>query len=648
MPRLVLLIVLLHSLLLFVSAGSAAWKPIGPFGGDARSLTADPLDHARMYLGTRTGQVYMTTDGGRNWSLLEGLQAPTDWVVDYLEIHPQDHRTVYAAMWSLRDNGGGVYRSTDSGRSWELLRGIEGHSIRAFTIAPSSPNVLVVGTLDGVFRSRNAGVTWDRISPLGHPEIRNVESVAVDPRDPNVIYAGTWHLAWKTLNGGESWISIKEGMIDDSDVFSIAINPANPDTVYATACTGIYRSDSAGARWRKIQGIPSSSRRTHKLVLDPRDSNILYAGTTEGLWRTDNGGESWRRLTSHAWTINSIVLNPHDPQHFHVGMDAAGVMETRDGGVRFRSANNGFSQRQISSLVQDPADGGAFYVSVLHDGDFGGVFMLPGPSGEWRQLSAGLEGQDVLSLLVVTRPDWKLLAGTPDGIYEYTRQQPVWRKSARWQIPRYGNGIRSTIAVRDIYQRAPDEPIYAATSAGLFESNDAITWNPLFLAGETDGFYSVAVAGPAGHRFLVANSVGLTISRDGGRSWSPVALDGGRPIRVRSLASGPARPQLVLAGTEAGLFRSTNAGLTWRKAGRGLPESSISYVRLLDATPHHILVAGRAGAFFSDDEGEWYARVGTSFEWGGRRLSLTSLLLLDHSQAVVASADNGLFLYQED
>src|SRR3989338_221619 len=70
--------------LLFSGTGQAGWVPVGPFGGDVRSLVADPRDPDRMFLGTRTGQVYLSTDGGKQWRRLTDLQASADWVVDDL------------------------------------------------------------------------------------------------------------------------------------------------------------------------------------------------------------------------------------------------------------------------------------------------------------------------------------------------------------------------------------------------------------------------------------------------------------------------------------------------------------------------------------------------------------------------------------
>ena len=77
-------------------------------------------------------------------------------------------------------------------------------------ISASDSKVLVVGALDGVFRTTNGGNSWEPISP-GQAEIKNIESIAIDPKNPDVVYAGTWHLAWKTADGGANWHHINKG-----------------------------------------------------------------------------------------------------------------------------------------------------------------------------------------------------------------------------------------------------------------------------------------------------------------------------------------------------------------------------------------------------------------------------------------------------
>jgi hypothetical protein len=69
--------------------------------------------------------------------------------------------------------------------------------VRALVRAPSDPDRLVAGTLEGLFGSRDDGRTWQPISPPSHEELRNFDSIAIDPNDADVVYAGTFHLPWK-------------------------------------------------------------------------------------------------------------------------------------------------------------------------------------------------------------------------------------------------------------------------------------------------------------------------------------------------------------------------------------------------------------------------------------------------------------------
>jgi len=201
----------------------------------------------------------------------------------------------------------GLWVSHDSGQNWKQADGLKGQSIRAFTQSASDPKLIVAGTLDGVFRSTDGGSTWTQISPAGSKEIHEVESIAIDPKDSNIIYAGTWHLPWKTTDGN-NWVSMKQGLIDDSDVFSIIIDPAQPNVVYTSACSGIYKSENAGALFHKIQGIPSTARRTRVLMQDPVNHDVVYAGTTEGLYKTVDAGKTFKRMTGPDVIVNDVFV----------------------------------------------------------------------------------------------------------------------------------------------------------------------------------------------------------------------------------------------------------------------------------------------------------------------------------------------------
>ena len=107
-------------------APAASWRPIGPYGGDARSLAADPSNPDHLLLGTSSSQLFVSSDGGYSWSQLARVGDGDHYVVDHIVFDPAHPSTVYAASWSVETDGGVVFRREDGGRSWRALAGMLG------------------------------------------------------------------------------------------------------------------------------------------------------------------------------------------------------------------------------------------------------------------------------------------------------------------------------------------------------------------------------------------------------------------------------------------------------------------------------------------------------------------------------------------
>src|SRR6202035_4565108 len=290
--------------------------------------------------------------------------------------------------------------------------------------AASDPKILVAGALDGVYRSKDSGSHWDRISPANDANIKNVESIAINPQDPDVVYAGTWHLAWKTGDGGVSWQHINKGMIDDSDVFSIIVSSASPSEVFASACSGIYKSSNAGDLFQKIQGIPFSARRTRVLKQDPSNASIVYAGTTEGLWKTTDGGKAWTRVSNPDVVVNDVMVDPRNSARVMLATDRAGVLASEHGGHSFVTSNHGYTHRYVTSILADKNDSNTFYVGVVNDRELGGVFVSHDAGQHWLQKSKGLDGRDVFTLKQASNGE--LVAGTNRGMFVLAHNATEW------------------------------------------------------------------------------------------------------------------------------------------------------------------------------------------------------------------------------
>ena len=482
------LITLAIGMLSVTTVWAGQWTALGPDGGDVRSLNFDPQNPDRIYLGTSTGTLFLSSDGGHNWSRLAHL-GDDDNVLDHIAIDPQNPKHIYVSAWSVvNQQAGDVYRSTDGGNNWEALPGVHGKSVRAMAIAPYDSKVLVIGALDGVFRTKDGGKNWDRISPLKQADdVKNIESLALDPKNPDVVYAGTWHLAWKTDDGGANWHRINKGMIDDSDVFSVIVDSTNPTVVYASACSGIYRSDSAGDLFRKLQGIPFSARRTRVLKQDPKDPATVYAGTTEGLWKTLDGGKTWKHVTSSEVVVNDVLIDPRNPKRVLLATDRSGVLASDDAAQTFSASNHGYAHRYVSSILADPNNTNNILVGVVNDREFGGVFATRDAGQTWQQKSAGLGGRDVFALQQI--PNDGLIAGTNKGIFLLDRTSNTWRASntivtekspARLVKAKKGTKaakvpavvVRSVLDARVSDIEVTPKRWLAATSAGLYSSVD--------------------------------------------------------------------------------------------------------------------------------------------------------------------------------
>jgi len=414
--------------------------------------------------------------------------------------------------------------------------------------------------------------------------------------------------------------------------------------VYAAACSGIYRSDNGGLQWRKMQGLPYTSRRTRVLAMDGRDPEVVYAGTTEGLWRTRNGGESWKLLTQNTWVINAIVIAGGDSRHWYLGMDHSGVVQTRDDGATFHEANSGFSQRQISSLVADPVHKGRFYVALMADGQSSGVLMTDDGGLNWRDTAPGLRGRDVLSLLVIAQPAWKLLAGTSSGVYEYSQQEPVWQNRSQI-LPKDGDPKVPArgLSVWGLYRRDNREPIYAATSAGLLKSENGEYWKRLPLPVSDPGVSAVATGGEDGGTMLAATWEGLRISHAFGQNWKEIRVDGDSQSRGAKIVSQRTSPNVFFVAGTTGLFRSTDAGESWEKFGHGLPYSMVRAVAVSPGDTKNVVVASSAGLFQSADGGAHYNRVAQSAAMEDLPIQFLALHPLSHLPILAASIYNGLF-----
>ena len=666
-------------LFLTIHAFAADWRMIGPDGGNVRSLAYDPRNPNHILLGTSAGQLFASQDGGNSWGLFAHFKLGDDYVFDHIVFDPTNPATIYVAGWGLfHDTEGDVFRSDDGGKTWRALPGVHGKSIRALAMAPSDHNTLVIGALDGVFRSRDGGATWERMTPENpevlenHASMKNFVSVAVDPQNPDIVYAGTRHLAWKTSDGGLHWHNVKDGMLDDSDVFSIIVDPKIPSRVYASACSGIYKSDNGAELFHRVQGLPHSAIRTRVLKQDPQRGSIVYAGTTGGLWKTVDGGVKWTRVTSDDVIVNDVMIDPRNPERVLLATDLGGVLASNDGFAHYTASNRGFSHRVVSDVVVDRKDPNRLYAGVANDRVMGGVFISQDAGKSWRQSSTGFEERDILSLQQAQ--NGTLFAGTNHGIFYLESLNGAWRPASmiwgpvpEWQpkneaapepvAAKPKSAHAAAAARRKVPVRKPKAPVeavipaatapkvrslqigenawYAATNEGLFISVDqGRKWYGQPVQGD-NSFVAVNVYDD-GSVTLISHKLAY-LSRDWGKTWSTLTL----PPYISILNNLTLMPDASLwLGASEGAVHSTDGGATWRYATGGLPRSDVLAVRY-DAGGQRLLATAlhEQGVFESKDGGLTWQRTPNA------DVSIHSAIPFQ-GRLLATSAHNGLLLQE--
>ena len=240
-------------------------------------------------------------------------------------------------VFYMAPNNGGVWKSDDYGRTWNpIFDGQPTGSIGALALAPSNPQIIYVGSGeglrrpdlsvgDGIYKSTDGGQSWQH---LGLRDAQQIGAVIVDPRDPNrVLVAALGHPygpnpergVFRSLDGGATWQKVlyKD---ENTGAIDLAFDPGNPQTVYADLWSsrrppwttgggyngpgsGLYKSTDGGTNWKQLTaGLPTENDKLGRIGIGiaPSDPNRIYAWVDApklgGIYRSDDSGENWQRV----------------------------------------------------------------------------------------------------------------------------------------------------------------------------------------------------------------------------------------------------------------------------------------------------------------------------------------------------------------
>jgi len=326
------------------------WRNVGPFrGGRTRAVSGVASQPNVFYVGAVNGGVWKTTDYGRTWQPIFDQQ-PTG-SIGAIAVAPSDPNVIYVGSGEGLHRpdlsvGDGIYKSTDAGATWTHLGLRDGQQISTMAVDPHDPNRLFVAVAGhpygpnperGIYRSTDGGQSFEKV--LSKDENIGGNDVEIDPSDPNVVYATLWEAREGPWENGE----------------------------FSGTNAGIFKSTDGGQTWQKLAGgLPSGIAQAY-ITLARSDPRQLFAvvAIKGGLefYRSSDAGETWSTVTTDPREKNRIgggdlpipAIDPKNPSVVYVVTTV--TWKSTDGGktwTGFRGAPGGDDYQNIWINPNDP------------------------------------------------------------------------------------------------------------------------------------------------------------------------------------------------------------------------------------------------------------------------------------------------------
>ena len=357
------------------------YRCIGPTrGGRVTAVAGVASKPSTYYMGATGGGVWKTEDYGITWkNISDGYFASPS--IGAITVDQNNPKTIYVGTGSdgIRSNviaGKGVYKTTDSGKTWENVGLQKTGQIGAVEIHPTDPNTIFVAAIGqafnaneerGLYRSKDGGKTWSKSLYISD-EIGIVD-VEFAPNNPNIIYAAAWKAKrtpwtiisggmkeggiYKSTDGGDNWTKLAkglpQGLIGKADLTVSSNDPSRvyalieaPEEESAAGRGGLYRSDDYGASFELVSHKKQLLDRPFyycNIKADPQNADVLYASATQ-FFKSKDAGKTWKRMRTPHGDNHDIWINPTDSLNFIQANDG-GVNVTLNGGA---SWSNQFNQ----------------------------------------------------------------------------------------------------------------------------------------------------------------------------------------------------------------------------------------------------------------------------------------------------------------
>lgn len=573
---------------------NGAWNELGPVTmpnngtgqpnglGRTAAIGFHPTDVNTFYVGSASGGIWKTTDYGATWT--DQSVNLNRLSVSSIVVHPTTPNIVYAATGD-RDGGDapgyGVWRSTDSGATWNPWNtGMGNRTCYEILMHPSNPLIMICSTNGRIWRTVDGGANWTSQYSGGE----NFKDLAFHPTNPNIVYAAS-NDYYRSTDNGVTWGQVTSGVPTGVQRFALAVTAASPNTVYLLAgdgggLEGLYRSTDSGQNFTQRSNSP----------------NIFGYGTTGG-----SGSQAWY----------DIVMIGDDANANHIIMGAINVWESFDGGATWSivthwtgSGGNPAVHADQHVLEYNPVNGNLFL------GSDGGVHFTADGGANWTEISSGLPIAQVYKIGQAQTSKDLVINGYQDN------GTAIWY-GTNWSTEIGGDGMECIIDYSD------ENYMYGALYYGDIRrsSNRGATFGGITGGISESGAwvtpYKLHPTDPNTMFVGMRNVWRTTNVKAGTPTWTVISALGGTST-IRDIAIAPSDPNVVYIARSGSnnFYRSNNAmsgSPTWTSLDGSLPGSGWPSDIEIDPTdPTHLWIGWGNDIYESTNSGaSWTNIAGT-------------------------------------
>ena len=573
----------------------------GPYCADIYAFTIS--DSGYLYVGTRGGGLYKSTNDGELWiPINEGIENVQGETIYSVSIDAN-----YMMFIATRYNQ--VYESTDYGETW--IRKSNGlPSTYIWTTKINSLGYLYALASSEVYRSTDQGENWIQVN--NGLENFIVTDLAVDSN--NFLFSSTIGGGiFRSSNNGDTWSPVNIGLplldcnninlVKNGVIFTVLDDNSNP----------LFRSSDYGDSWNQVgNGLENQP----VLRMDIDSIGNLFAATFEGgVFKSIDLGENWFPLNNGISYTLARAIKVTQNLNIYIGTNGEGVMISDDSGESWNQTNTGI----LNSKVRDFA---VTNMGILYAATSGGVFRTSIYSNEWEAVLNGLDDREVRA--IASNSFGKVFAGTwNEGLY-ILEENNNWTQCADLD----GKSIR-TIAINE------NDWVYAGTygagGVGIYRStDDGVSWTQI-----NNDLHTLKIHTMKGGLIFAGGSgqvhSGLFKSTDYGDNWEFCAFE---LYGITGITSDSLQNIFVITGSPEGVFMSTDYGGTWNSIG-------------LDGSGNHSITMSKNGYLYVGTEWGVYRTNDYGNEWeyladGMTNFYASALICIAESKVIVGTLGGGV------